>query len=45
MYITPESDLLIVGFEDNFLLSGGGEGKAGQDLGKGNSYSFDDDED
>lgn len=40
----PQAELIVVRFEENFLLSGGEQGKAGQDLGKGNSYYFDDED-
>lgn len=45
MYTTPESELLIIEFEENFCGTTGDPGKAGQDLGKGNSFTFDDEDD
>lgn len=44
-YEAPETELILVRFEDNFCGTNGDPGKAGQDLGKGNSFTFDDEDD
>ena len=45
MYITPESELLIFGFEENFLQSGPGSGynksgNAGNDMTEDDDYRY-----
>ena len=46
LYEAPTTDVLVIRFEEGILIvSGGDPGAAGNNLGKGNTWGFDDDDD